>query len=282
MSINISNRRIIYTQALASGGFTATSSQSAAFLARATGITSNTDKTNYDTMITGLVNDGVWSLLDALYILAAPDVATAKLNLVSSSFTITSHGTNIDTTGFTAYSGFTGNGSDRYLDTGCAPSAGTLNYQRDACSYGAYVLSNTAGSNSVEIGANDGAATIADLLSRQAGGNILMRVNNTSGVNVTNATRAGMYVGTRTSTSNVPVYKNGNTTPIGTDTNGSQIITSLPSFFILARDDSGTASSFSSEQLSAAFIGGAQTATNASNLSSRINTFMTAYGINVY
>src|SRR3974390_3125511 len=67
------------------GAFTPSCSQSSNFLARATGVTSNTDKTNYDTMICGLVTDGVWSKLDALYVFAAVDRTTAKLNLVSSS-----------------------------------------------------------------------------------------------------------------------------------------------------------------------------------------------------
>ena len=42
-------------------GFAATSSQSAAFLARATNITSNSDKIGYDRYITGLVADGIFA-----------------------------------------------------------------------------------------------------------------------------------------------------------------------------------------------------------------------------
>ena len=49
------------------GGITCSSSQGNAFLARLTGSPDNAHKTAYCTLIDGLVTDGVWSKLDALY-----------------------------------------------------------------------------------------------------------------------------------------------------------------------------------------------------------------------
>src|SRR5215469_5596790 len=141
MSVNIMNRRILMTQALASG-FTPTSSQSAAFLARATDVVSITDKTNYDTMITGLVTDGVWSKLDALYIFAAVDRTTALLNLVSNTFNCTEHGT----INFSAYQGYTGDSSTFYLDSGFTPNAGGTLFSLNSANLGAYqTLALTSG-----------------------------------------------------------------------------------------------------------------------------------------
>jgi hypothetical protein len=278
VSINVVNRRIIMTPALASGGFTPTSAQSAAFLARATNVTSIADKTNYDTLITGLVTDGIFSQLDVLYIFAAVDATTARLNLIQNNFNATETGT----VSFSAYNGFTGDGSTGFENSGFVAASAGGNYTQNSASFGIYILSNNAGSNSVEIGASDGTNNLSDAVTRQGAGNSVFRIND-QGANAllpTNATRAGMYVASRTGANQHDSYKNGSSTATGTPNSFS--ITSLPAFYVCARNDSGTATSFSIEQASAAFIGGGLTATGALNLSTRINTYMTAYGINVY
>src|SRR5258706_278504 len=61
----------------AGGGFSPSCTESSNFLARATGITLTADKTNYDTLICGVVTDGLCcaatgGVLDGLYIWAAP------------------------------------------------------------------------------------------------------------------------------------------------------------------------------------------------------------------
>jgi hypothetical protein len=61
--------------------------ETTAFLARTTGLDA-THTNAYKALINGLVADGVFAKLDALYICAAQDLATARLNLVSSSFAL--------------------------------------------------------------------------------------------------------------------------------------------------------------------------------------------------
>ncbi len=52
--------------------------------------------------------------------------------------------------------------------------------------------------------------------------------------------------------------------------------------YVFAENQSGSPAAFSPHALSAAFIGGGLTSGNAALVASRINTYMTAYGINVY
>ena len=99
-------------------GFTAgwtVSNPAADFLARTTGLDA-THTNAYTALINGLVTDGIWDKLDVFHIYATQDSTTAKLNLVSSSFTATANGSPT----FTADRGFTGvNGSSTvYIDTG--------------------------------------------------------------------------------------------------------------------------------------------------------------------
>ncbi len=62
-------------------------SQATAYLARATGETAHA--ADLTTLICGLVADGVWAKLDALYVLAQQTKADANLNLVGTSYGLT-------------------------------------------------------------------------------------------------------------------------------------------------------------------------------------------------
>jgi hypothetical protein len=138
------------------GGFTPSCSQSSTFLAAASGVTLTADKTNYDTLICGLVTDGVWNF-DVLYIWAAPDLATSKINLANpGTFNGTTHGT----VSFAAYQGFTGDASTFYIDTGLNPlsatstnCAGAPCFVQNSGTLGSYDLTNrTTGGTRWNVG----------------------------------------------------------------------------------------------------------------------------------
>src|SRR5208283_4790005 len=92
--------------------------QANAFIARTSGL-SATENAAYTAMICGMVTDGTWSLLDALYIFATNNTTTAALSLVSSTY----NGTVTGTLTFSADNGWTGNGSTGYLSTNLTPSS---------------------------------------------------------------------------------------------------------------------------------------------------------------
>lgn len=258
------------------GSFTPSCTASTNFLARASGITLTADKTNYDTLICGLNTDGVLAKLDALYIFAAPDSTTAKLNLVQNAFN------GVASLTFTAYAGFTGDGTTAF-DTGLIPSTGGTQFVLNNASFGIYNrTSDTASVNIIFIGAffafND-----EMLINTGSTGNMLCAFGNGGSfgpVSITNA--QGFLQCTRTDSVTVGGSKNGaaltNTTvsnPTGLDS---------VSLTIFCRHDGAgaTYAGCTTNQLSAGYIGGTLTSTNIANMSSRVNTFMTAYGINVY
>ena len=115
------------------------SAEAQAFFARLATQPTASRKTAYDTLITGLVNSGVWSRLDGLYLLAAVNSATAKTNLVSSSYGLTLVGT----PSFAADAGYTGhNGAGTYLESGFDPTVGSPNFTRDSATL--FAWRNTA------------------------------------------------------------------------------------------------------------------------------------------
>ena len=86
------------------------SPQALAYLARTVGGNEGGNGANIATLIDGLVSDGVWAKLDALYVLAQQNQADARLNLVSASYPLTGSGLisgdpRVST--FTPYVGFT-------------------------------------------------------------------------------------------------------------------------------------------------------------------------------
>jgi hypothetical protein len=284
--VYVARRNILHRgHSAGGGGFTPTSSQSSAFLARATNITLTADKTNYDTLITGLVNDGLFSKLDFLYIFAAPDSTTAKLNLITgSSFnpaTYNAPAGPAESSQFSAYHGYTGDGSTVFIDSVTSPGSG--NFLQDTASFGAYCVAGVSASNDLTlIGTRSAGGVFSDVTNLHASNSFLYRINTSGGSfqAPANASRPGMYVLSRTGASAYASYKNG--TQQDTGTNGDFALTAMSSFYILARNDPGGASGFSFDQVGAAFIGGALSSTEAGNLSTRLNTFMTAYGINAY
>lgn len=253
-------------------GFAPSCSQSTAFLARATGITLTADKTNYDTLICGLNTDGVLAKLDALYIFAAPDSTTAKLNLVSTSF---SPGTT--TLSFSAYHGFTGDGATVF-DTGFTPNTGGSNFVLNGASLGVYVLTSNTIENAAPMGSDN---SIQDfLLLQPTFGAAQCQINGGTLDNPAISNSQGFWQCIRQPTT-VGTSRDGATpsTTASTATGLDNITTTV----FCRHDGSGAVyAGCTTDQMSSAFIGGAISNADVANLSSRINTFMTAYGINVY
>ncbi len=260
------------------GGFSTSCSQSANFLARATLVTNNTDKTNYDTLICGLETDGVGcsTTLDVLQIWGAPDSTTALLNLCSATY----GGVTSGTVSFAANIGFTGNGSDFYIDASFVPStAPSPKFVQDSASFGVAIQSTGNGGTTYAMGSATGNGAY---FSPNDSGTMSTAINGPL-FQPLNANQQGLWGITRTAVSGAgssAVYRNGFTTPFATDTQAS---TGVPGFsmvmFVL---NIPTPFLFYSGQMSATWIGAGLSAANYKKLSDRINTFMTAYTHGLY
>jgi hypothetical protein len=259
-------------------------SQATTFLARTSGL-NGTETTAYTTLICGLVTDGLitgtlsgatgcGTVLDALYIFATNTTTTANLNICGTSYGLTT--TAAPT--FSADHGYTGNGSTQFLITGFSPFSAGGNFAQNSASIGAYIItSRTTAAAYCEIGASNGSngTDVYPLFT----GNLLyneMNANSTSVAAPANA--QGMYVGSRTGVSTVTTYRDGTSfASFGTTS------VSMPTVPIwIGANNSAGGADFSADQISAAFIGGGLNSTQAAAISSRVNAYMAALGINVY
>lgn len=92
----------------------------------------------WNNMVSGLVDDGVWDKMDVFYNFAAHlnTNAEAQVNWKNPG---THDATLVHAPAFTALEGFTGDGANDYIETNFTPSADGVNYQLNDASHGAYV-----------------------------------------------------------------------------------------------------------------------------------------------
>jgi hypothetical protein len=257
---------------VASGGFTPSCSQSSTFLAAATGVTLTADKQNYDTLICGLVSDGVWNF-DVLYIWAAPTQATALINLANpGTFNGTTHGT----VSFAAYQGFTGDGSTFYIDSGFNPATATTPkfVQNDAV-LGVYVLTNrTTGSNLWQIGCTVGACP-GLLFDSYSGGSAGGTLNSASIISTGSTTAQGAWNLARSDAVAEGIFLNSTEARVGGLSDTSVAPTSANIIFFGFNTGFGLVS----DQMAAGWIGSglnvvATVSVNSCKVNNRINTYL--------
>lgn len=225
-------------------------------------------------MICGMVTDGDWANLDVLYIFAAPDSTTAALSLVSSTFNGTTSGT---PGAFNAYQGWTGSNSGSFqVDVG--PANGFTNYKQNSAGFGLYDRSSrTSTNNFAEAGEFAGNVDMLLQVKAAAGLAYDVTANNFNNSGITNANAQGQYVALRTGSTATAVYKNGSGTPLSS--NSSDTSASLGSTHILVFN-AGTCSCATNDQLAAFWMGNGSV--GPTTITARINTYLTAYGNNVY
>ena len=247
-------------------------SQATTFLARTSGL-SGTERGAYTTLICGLVTDGTWSLMDTLYVTATNTTTTAYLNLISTSYPLTSHGTCT----FTADSGITGDGSTCYLDSGYNTSTNGVNYTTNSASFGACDLtSRTTGAGNVEIVGFGDASIFNYILPLDTGPNVNWGINDGTGGSISGASNPlGSWIAVRASSTGSTLYKNGSS--LATYTVASTGLANANIFF-LAYNNVGTAVHFLSDKLGYGFAGASFSSTQAANVRSRLSTYLSTVG----
>jgi len=212
-----------------------------------------------DDAIDALIEAGVWTKLDALWVMAAKDSQAARLNWKSpSTYTLSA----INSPTFTADTGYAGNGSSSYLDTTITPNT-LSNFAQNSGCVGIWCNTNTA-ATTPEMGLASGASI--RVTARTAGGNQQGRVNDTTSFSVAQASAIGHSVINRSGASAREMYRNG--VSIGTDTTASASVSS--SALYLLRE----ASTYSARQISVAHIGSSLSSGEVSDLYTILNDYL--------
>jgi len=265
----------VFNLALLSGRGLVASPQATAFLTRTSGL--DTKHTNmYINLINGLVSDGVWGKLDALYFLATQNSTTALLNLVSSSFAITANGA----PAFVADQGYTGvnNSTTVYLDTGFNPSTAGGNFSQNSAHISFWSNTNPAtGLTAMSVNATSG--TQVNIFPRFSDSKAYWRINDSNAAlsaGVTVGTQIGYYVANRSGASTQNGFINAVDQGVVSVASGAVVNFNMT---ILGQNISGTHSGGYPGQCSVASIGGSLSSTDVTNLYNRISTARTTLGL---
>lgn len=243
------------------------------FLARTSGL--NAAYTSaYTTMIDGLVSDGVWSLLDALYMLWSQDSTTALLNLCSASFPLVVHGSPT----FAASAGYTGvtGSSTVYLDTQYVPATAAGVFTQNSAHISVYVNTPNGllGQSAMgTYGDNNSGLFIAPRYSGDS--NNYVGLNDAgNGASTPSSNSDGFWVVSRSDASTLTQYRNASSFPAPNTTSLGPA--STYSIVLLARGfGGGSIAQGSGFQMSAASIGAALTSGQVTSFYNRINQYFT-------
>lgn len=231
------------------------------FFARLTTQPTSARKVLYNTAIAGLVSAGLYSKLDAYGFLAAADAATAKTNLISSSYALTE----VNAPTFTADIGYTAAATKKLT----ASFAGASKFTQNAASF--FVWQQT-GYNATALGMmgdDDGSNYIYG-----DNGSFFWRINqgSDSSLSSLSPSAAGLVVVVRDGASFTRLYQNGaqiatgNVTSAASADNDWQLLIDGP----LADQGSGT--------LAAWGFGGLLSATDVANLTSITRAYLQGVG----
>ena len=213
-------------------------------------------------LVSRLKGAGLWSKMKAIYPFIGGTASTHKWNLkdprdVDAAFRLSFSG------GWTHSStGALPNGTNAYADTFCAPNPDLTQYDTHASVYSR----TDVNALSFDIGAsNTGSTQIISIYGRFSG-NALADTGNylTSRISAAVADSLGLYTITRTSSSNLRLYKNG--TEIGSNTTTDTASLPTEKINIAAVFLSGAYQQFGQRETAFASIGSSMTATEASAL----------------
>jgi hypothetical protein len=223
-------------------------------------------------LIISLKAQGLWTKIDRLWLFAAENNQSARVDLVGR---VTATVVNSPT--FTADRGYAGNGTSSYINTGYNPFSNGVAWQLNSAHLGAYNRSiRTDGLSYVDAGANDGVA-FAHVYSRLSGGRSGV-INDTSGIGTTSPNSSGFGLVTRTGVTANELFYNG--VSVGANATASIKAPAVP-VFVFARNDGGSPGFLSADQMAALTCGGGLSPAEALAYYNTIQAHMTSIGAQV-
>ena len=223
-----------------------------------------------NTMVVGLVSDGVWAKLGVVWVYASHTNGAGEA-LINWKLPGTFDATAYNAPTFTAYEGFLGNGTTQYIDCNWNPSVSGVNYTQNSASMIMYIRTD------VNSGGGHGSYLNTDgidcLLYPRYSGNAYIRINDATAGSIVSADGRGMFINTRTAVDVKKLYKN-KVAIIESTTASTGVLAHSP--YCLAYNDDDVAKGFRADQVSLYAFGSGLTQTDVNNITDRFETRMDA------
>lgn len=257
------------------GAYKFVNAEADALVARFTTQPTNARKALIDTLVGLLKAAGVWTKLQAFYIMAAFDAQSARQNWIADQYNLIP----VASPTFTVDRGYQGDGVSSYLQTGLNPNtAPSPKFTRDSASLGMWCRTNLTNAGAVELGNSNSV-----ILSRNTSDQALYRVNNDGTASGTPASAVpdsrGYFAALRGASGQERLRRN--TVALNTSANASTPVANSP--FIICGRNTNFAAGYSlgnpsARQLSMAFFGANLTDGESDAFYAAVNNYLTAIG----
>jgi hypothetical protein len=232
-------------------------------------------KTVINNFITGAKTAGIWSKMDAVYVLAAADQQAALLNWIAD----TNNATAENSPSFVADSGFKSNGTSSWVNSHFNPYQDSVNFSRVSATVAVYCVTSVAAGSSVDVSGIDLGAEYADIYictfdaaSRIAG---TLLKNSPYGAYVTVSSATVLTVFSINATT-VNFYKNG--TGVGSETYAPSAMPNVNVGIGCINYWNNTQGDFSPRRISFVAFGSLLSATEQAALNTLVEAYMDAVG----
>ena len=233
-------------------------------------ISSETQQRAVNDLVVDMKNAGLWNKMKAIYPFVGGTATTHKWNLkdprdLDAAFRLTFSG------GWTHSStGIAGNGTNAYADTYFNPSTQTTNH------IGNYIRTSTVNTTPIEIGVWRQISGVNYFNHIKPNSDYLSGTSTTALNFTTTNTAAGFWLGTKRSSTDREIYRNG-ISEASTSTSDS---TTMPNanLYIGARNGNGGVDLYSTKEMSFISIGDGLTDTDAANLYTIVQKYQTTLG----
>jgi hypothetical protein len=233
-------------------------------------------RTAITTLVTGLLQDGVWHKLDRLWLLAAENEKSALVDVVGRGLATT-----VGSPSFTTDRGYTGVDLSNtiYINTNFQLSTAP-NYSQNKAHYSVWQVTNIASSG---FGGPCGAASGANevdmyVTASGASNDVYSRINEVGGgSNGTTTSRSGHWLANRDSSSTSQMYRNASLFVSPNIT--SSAVPALNMFVLNVNVNGNPGNNGCPNQIAMHSIGASLSSTEVTNFYNRLRTYMTAVGV---
>ena len=222
--------------------------------------------------IRALKDAGVWSKLDALYMLNGEDAQSSLLNWKQSLYNLTA----VNSPTFIANQGYAGNGTSSYLDTGFIPNTAGGNFIQNSAHMALTDRTSRAANGTIQMGAATTVSGNQCLIATRATGDIFIgKVNETTSGSIASTESAGRFYSSRTASGSRVQYKDGASLGSVTASSSGLAVTAI----VLLAYRSNNVSLFTSDQLAHASFGSGLTADEVADYDAALVEYYAAIDI---
>lgn len=221
-------------------------------------------KTLINDLIVALKDEGIWSKLDTLWLMAAADAQGARLNWVADQYNLTPVAAPV----FTVDQGYTGDGISSYLETGFNPATAGGKFTQNSAALGGYSRTAAQG-NGYAFGNINGTMSI-----RNSSDQNIARLTGNGGITTASVTDgSGLFVVSRVNSAGISAYRN--KVVLFSETASASTAPSSEAIRFLGRAGSV---SFSNRQLSFGFIASGLSAAEISAMYDAVAAYLIDLG----